>query len=104
MSIARRFHPVTLQQAALGTPTLAHLMALGKESTVRLQVIENLLPPPLRSSVMAGPIDGTVWCLLVRGNAVAAKLRQLLPALEAHLRSRGHEVTAIRLKIQTGPR
>ena len=41
---------------------------------------------------------------MVQGNAVAAKLRQLLPALEAHLRTRGHEVNAIRLKIQTRPR
>lgn len=104
MSVARRFQPVTLQQAALGTPTLARLMELGKESAVRLKTIEKLLPPPLRSSVTAGPIEGTVWCLLVQGNAVAAKLRQLLPALEAHLRSRGYEVTAIRLKIQTRPR
>ena len=98
----RRFHPVTLQQAALGTPNLARLMELGQESSVRLKTIEKLLPPTLLSSVKAGPIEGTVWCLLVQGNAVAAKLRQLLPALEAHLRSKGHEITAIRLKIQTG--
>jgi hypothetical protein len=97
----RRFHPVTLQQATMGTPNLARLVELGQESTRRLQAIEKLLPPMLRSSVTAGPIDGPVWCLLVRGNSVAAKLRQLLPALVAHLRTRGHEVTSIRLKVQT---
>jgi ethanolamine ammonia-lyase small subunit len=32
--------------------------------------------------------------------AVAAKIRQLLPALEAHLRSKGWEVNSIRLKVQ----
>lgn len=92
---------MTLQQAALGTPTLARLMELGRESSHRLKTIESLLPLQLRASVTAGPIDGPVWCLLVKGNAVAAKLRQLLPALEAHLRTKGHEVTSIRLKIQT---
>jgi hypothetical protein len=45
-------------------------------------------------------VDGTSWCLLVTGNAAAAKLRQLLPALQAHLRSRGWEVNSIRLKVQ----
>lgn len=96
----RRFQAIPLQQAALGTPTLARLMALGQESTARLKAIEALLPPALRPSVAPGPIDGPVWCLLVQGNAVAAKLRQLLPALEAHLRTKGHEVSAIRLKVQ----
>jgi hypothetical protein len=91
---------MTLQQAALGTPTLARLIELGRESSQRLKAIETLLPPSLRAGITAGPIDGSVWCLLVQSNAVAAKLRQLLPALEAHLRSKGCEVTSIRLKIQ----
>lgn len=85
----------------MGAPTLARLLELGQESSRRLKFIEDLLPASLRSSVTAGPVEGTTWCLLVKGNAVAAKLRQLLPALEAHLRSRGCEVTSIRLKVQT---
>ena len=88
----------------MGAPGLARLVEMGQESSKRLKTIEALLPPALRSSVTAGPIEGPFWCLLVQGNAVAAKLRQLLPALEAHLRTRGHEVNAIRLKIQTRPR
>lgn len=83
------------------TPSLAKLLELGQESSQRLKAIDKLLPAALRSSVSAGPIEDGVWCLLVRGNAVAAKLRQLLPSLEAHLRARGHEVTSIRLKVQT---
>jgi hypothetical protein len=51
--------------------------------------------------VQAGPIDGTTWCLLVKSNAAAAKIRQLLPAFQAHFRSRGWEVNSIRLKLQT---
>lgn len=97
----RRHQPISLQQAAMGMPTLARLVDMSRESSLRLKTIEGLLPGTLRTSITAGPIDGPVWCLLVRGNAVAAKLRQLLPALEAHLRSKGCEITSIRLKIQT---
>ena len=39
-------------------------------------------------------------CLLVRNNAAAAKIRQLLPAMAAHLRTKGWDVTEIRLKVQ----
>ena len=68
---------------------------------MRLKSIESLLPGPLRSAVHPGPIEGSVWCLLLDNNAVAAKLKQLLPMLQAHLRSKGWEVTAIRLKVKT---
>jgi ethanolamine ammonia-lyase small subunit len=36
----------------------------------------------------------------VSSNAVAAKLRQLLPALQAHLNSKGLDVASIRIKVQ----
>jgi hypothetical protein len=60
-----------------------------------------LIPTALRPAVRPGPIDGNAWCLLVEGNAAAAKLRQVLPALLDRLRDRGWEVTSIRLKVQT---
>ncbi len=47
-----------------------------------------------------GPIDGTDWCLLVDNGASAAKVRQLLPAFAAHLRTHGHDVLTIRLKLR----
>ncbi|MFN4119631.1 hypothetical protein [Acidovorax sp.] len=97
----RRHYAVTLQQASQESPTLARLTALTRESSDRLKAIELLIPAALRPAVLAGPIDGDSWCLLVRSNAAAAKIRQLLPALQAHLRSRGWEVNAIRLKVQT---
>lgn len=71
------------------------------ESTARLKSLESLIPIGLRPSVRPGPIEGTAWCLLVGNNATAAKLRQLLPLFQAHLCSKGWEVTAIRIKIQT---
>ncbi len=90
----------TVLQAALETPTLAHLTELTRESSARLKSIEPLVPAALRRSLTAGPIDGEVWCLIVDNNATAAKIRQLLPALMSHLRSKGWQVTSIRLRIQ----
>jgi hypothetical protein len=96
----RRNHSYTLLQATQDSPTFARLTGLVAESTARLQAIELLIPAALRSAVRAGPIEGTVWCLILDNNAVAAKIRQLLPALESHLRTKGWEVSVIRLKVQ----
>ena len=95
----RRLHPVSLQQAAEDSPTLARLAQLARESGERFRAIEPSIPAPLRASIRPGPIEGTTWCLLVDGNAAAAKLRQLLPVLQQKLNSLGFEVTAIRLKL-----
>jgi len=92
-------HTLTALQAAQATPSLARLCELAAESAARLQCIQSLLPAPLRSGVRSGPIEGATWCLLLDNNAVAAKIRQLLPALQAHLRSKGYEVNSIRLKV-----
>jgi len=97
----RRHYAIPLQQATLESPTLARLTALTRDSSDRLKAIESLIPPMLRPSVQAGPIEGASWCLLVKSNAAAAKLRQLLPAFQAHLRRRGWEVDSIRLRIQS---
>lgn len=97
----RRNQSYTLLQATQDSPALARLTGLVAESAARLQSVDALIPPALRSAVRAGPIEGTVWCLILDNNAIAAKIRQLLPALESHLRAKGWDVTAIRLKVQT---
>jgi hypothetical protein len=97
----RRRHPVTLQQAAEDSPTLARLAQLARDSGERLEAVKFLIPGPLRSTVRAGPIDGPAWCLLVDSSAAAAKIRQVVPLLLNRLRDRGWEVTSIRLKVQT---
>ena len=89
----------TAQQAVENSPTLARLAELVRESSARLATIESLIPETLRGAVKAGPIDGESWCLLVNGNAAAAKLRQLMPLIQARLLGRGWKITSIRLKI-----
>jgi hypothetical protein len=96
----RRAHPVTLFQATQDSPTLARLTELTRDSVARLKAIEPIIPAQLRSAITAGPIEGSIWCLIVNSNAAAAKIRQLVPALEAHLRTKGWENTSIRLKVQ----
>lgn len=89
----------SLLQAAQESPTLAQLSQLMRESTQRLRALDALIPPALRTAIQAGPIEGSSWCLLVSSNAAAAKLRQMLPAMQAHLHSKGFEVQTIRLKV-----
>ncbi len=98
--MTRRNHPVTLQQATQDSPTLARLTELSRDSLARLKAVEPMIPAALRPAIKAGPIDGPNWCLIVNSNAAAAKLRQLLPAMEAHLRTKGWEVSSIRLRVQ----
>ncbi|MBU0589320.1 MAG: hypothetical protein KJ852_17265 [Gammaproteobacteria bacterium] len=96
----RRHHAVSLLQASQASPTLARLTELTQDSTARLKAIEPLIPATLRKQVKAGPVEGSVWCLIMDNNAAASKIRQLLPAFEAHLRVKGWEITSIRLKVQ----
>lgn len=90
---------LSIHQAAENAPSLARLTELVQESNDRLKAIESLLPAALRPAIKAGPIDGESWCLLVSGNAAAAKVRQLIPLIQERLRNKGWKVTSIRLKL-----
>ena len=96
----RRHHTVSILQASQDSPTFARLTELTRESVERLRSVEFLIPAPLHASVTAGPIDGPVWCLILSNNAAAAKIRQLIPSLQSHLRVKGWDVESIRLKVQ----
>jgi hypothetical protein len=104
MKTPRRSHSISLLEATQASPTLAQLSALASDSAARLKAIEPLLPVSIRKSIQAGPIEDSSWCLIVGNNAVAAKIRQLQPAIEAHLRSKGWDITAVRLKVNTSSR
>ena len=90
---------ISFSQAADNSPSLARLTELVRESNSRLKDIESLIPDALRPAIQAGPIDGQAWCLLISSNAAAAKVRQLLPLIQARLISKDRKVTSIRLKI-----
>ena len=88
-----------VMQAIEQSVSLASLLQVHRQSAQYLQEVKNLLPPGMREHIKAGPVDENGWCLLVQHNAAAAKLRQLLPALSAHLRVKGHPVNTIRVKV-----
>ena len=100
----RRRHAVSLLQAAEESPSLSQLAERIQASSARLNAVRALLPAALRAAVQAGPIDEGQWCLLVASNAAAAKLRQLLPDLQAHLGRQGLPVVGIRIRVQAHAR
>jgi hypothetical protein len=92
-------HTLGIGQALAGSEPLALLSRRMAESQARLAAITPLLPPAMRASVRAGPIDEAGWSLLASSNAVAAKLRQMVPAIEAQLRTQGWDGPPPRIKL-----
>ena len=80
--------------------SLLQCMQLSQQCS---QSIARLVPPMMRSRITWGAVQDGEWCVIISGNAVAAKVRQLTPAWLAHLRSKGWRVDSIRLKIRTSP-
>lgn len=95
-----RNNTVTLLQATQASPSLARLTELSMDSVARLKAVEPMIPATLRPAVAAGPIDGSNWCLIVNNNAAAAKIRQILPAMMVALRTKGWQVSSIRIKVK----
>jgi hypothetical protein len=79
---------------------LALLMQRLHASRERYRDIEALLPAGLRDAVRPGPLDDSQWQLLISDAAAAAKLRQLLPRLQAAMAEKGWQPTPIRLRVQ----
>lgn len=96
---SRQIKIVSFSQAIDASPSLAHLNNMVRESSDLLKKVERLLPQTLRNYVKAGPIENGAWCLLVSSNAAAAKVRQMVPALLAHLQTLGSKVIDIRIKV-----
>ena len=99
LTVSANQRAIPIHTAVENSEALGLLSDLVKESSERFTEIRPLIPEAMRSAVKAGPINGDVWCLLVSGNAAAAKLRQLSPLILAELKAKGRAVTSIRLKI-----
>lgn len=100
MSSAPRYLAPKTTRATVPSPTPvaqalrehAGLALLGERleaSRRRLRVITPALPGNLITSLQPGPLDEEGWSLLAANAAVAAKLRHLLPRLEALLAQAG---------------
>lgn len=100
----RRNTPFTLEEAANESPSLARLVHLSRLSSDWLRKVSSLIPTQLNKTITAGPIEDGHWCLIVDGNAAAAKLRQCVPNLLAHLQATGEDITSIRLKVRSLPK
>jgi hypothetical protein len=81
--------PMPLAQALRAHEGLVRLGERLEASRRRLRVITPALPGNLIASIQPGPLDEEGWSLLVANAAVAAKLRHLLPRLEALLAQAG---------------
>lgn len=88
-----------IAQAMSRSEPLTALTQRLRASQARLDAVLPLLPAAMRAHVKAGPIDETGWSLLATNNAVSAKLRQMLPSLEAHLRAQGLADLPVRVKL-----
>jgi len=94
---------VPLADALQGSEPLARLAERLRDSKRRFECIEALLPPPLAAQARPGPLDAHGWTLLALTPAVAAKLRQLVPLLEARLAEQRFSAVPIRVKVCTAP-
>ena len=102
----RPIAPVTpnalrLQEALERSSPLVALQQRLRESNARFDTVRSVLPPPLVAHVRAGPLDAEGWSLLAANPAVAAKLRQLQPRLEAVLTEAGWPAASIRIKVRS---
>jgi hypothetical protein len=88
-----------LTEALRQSAPLADLRRRLRESAQRLETIRACLPAGLWSHVQAGPVDADGWTLLATNAAVAAKLKQLRPRLEAALAAQGNTPATVRIKV-----
>ena len=98
-----RAHPqpaVPLADALHGSAPLQRLAERVRESKQRFACIQRLLPAPLAVDIRPGPVDADGWTLLARTSAVAAKLRQLVPLIEAELAQQQFCAVPVRVKVQ----
>jgi len=85
--------------AAERAPGLGSLMATAQRNQRRLMLLKGVVPPIILGQLSAGNLEQGVWCLMLKSPAAAGKLRQLVPAMCAHLRTKGELVHDITIKV-----
>lgn len=93
--------PLRLRDALARSEPLASLRQRLRESEARFKALGDALPAALAPHVRPGPVDGNDWTLLAANAAVAAKLRQLEPRLQAALAAAGWPPGTLRIKVAT---
>lgn len=99
-AMQRRHQAIRLEQAAQEAPVLGTLMQRLRHAQDCGRCITPLIPPMLRAHITFGVVEDGEWCLIVSGNAVAAKARQLLPIWLKQLKTQGFDVQHIRLRMK----
>lgn len=97
-------HQLPLAAALRASEPLSGLLQRLRQSQARLDTVRSCLPEALWPALQAGPVDDAGWSLLVSNPAAAAKLRQLLPQLQAQLEQAGWPPLPIRLRVQARQR
>lgn len=92
-----------LSAALRQSEPLGALMQRLRDSRARFDTIAPLLPASLRAVVKPGPLDDATWVLLAAHASAAAKLRQMVPELQATLVAAGWAGPEIRVKVTSAP-
>ncbi len=91
--------PTPVAEAFRSSQVWQQLAARLQEAQSRLAIVHALLPASLQPHVKTGGVDEDHWTLLVPSAAMAAKLRQWLPALQTELRQAGFKELRLQIRI-----
>ena len=90
---------VQVLKAAQSAPGLAQLIAQASRSRSQVDDLTGLVPALILKQIHSGPMESGNWSLMLRSGASAAKLRQMGPAICAHLRSKGWDIQSITVRV-----
>jgi hypothetical protein len=93
---------VDVLKAAQSAPGLAQLIAQAARSRSQIEDLKGLVPANMLNQLKSGPLEGGHWILMLKSPTFAAKVRQMGPAICAHLRSRGWDIQSITVKVIQG--
>jgi len=90
---------VEVLKAAQSAPGLAQLIAQASRSRSQVDDLTGLVPAMILNQIHSGPMESGNWILMLKSGSSAAKLRQMGPAICAHLRSKGWDIQSITVRV-----